>query len=199
MTLAEKFSTLIYGNWPYDVWLGRRTPVTIDGPGMQATLSAEAAWYADGTWPTTQPPKDETSGHFRWLSTRPSNEDGSSLSTWLVEHHRWDAQTWRANIAGERLVRWLDAYIAANKTAPAALKTPWSVAILRTAKHLNRIKTGNDAGWRRFFVHQGRIAAALMIPEMRATLPAALARFGTDVDAQILRDGGHISRAPQIS
>ena len=199
MSVTEKLSNVLCRSWPYDVWLGRRAPAAIEGPGMQALLSAEAAWYADGAWPATQPPKDEPIGHFRWLSAMPLNADGGSLSAWLVAHHRWDTQTWRADIAGERLVRWLDAYDAADKTAPAELKASWGVAILRTAKHLNRIKVAHGLTWRRFFVHQGRIAAALMMPDMRATLPAALARLGADVDAQILHDGGHVSRAPQIA
>ena len=199
MTIAEKLFTVMYHSWPYDVWLGRRAPSAIEGPSMQALLSAEAAWHADGAWPITQPPKNETTGNFRWLSAMPLGADGGILNRWLVSHHRWNAQTWRADIAGERLVRWLDAYITAGKTVPEELKISWAVAILRTAKHLNRIKTGNGSAWRYFFVHQGRIAAALMIPNMRATLPAALARLGIDVDAQILPDGGHMSRAPQIA
>lgn len=199
MTVAEKLTAIMFRGWPYDVWLGRRTPSNIEGPGMNAMLSAEAAWYADGTWPIIQPPKDEQAGHFRWLASATLGADGAPLGAWLNAHDRWDAHTWRADLAGERLVRWLDAYVAADKTTPVELKASWTVAILRTAKHLNRIKAGNGPTWQRFFVHQGRIAAALMIPEMRATLPAALARLGTDVDTQILRDGGHISRAPQIA
>ena len=199
MTIAEKLSNVMYRSWPYDVWLGRRAPSAIEGPSMQALLSAEAAWHADGAWPIMQPPNDETTGNFRWLSAMSLGADGGILNRWLVSHHRWNAQTWRADVAGERLVRWLDAYITADKTVPEELKISWAVAILRTAKHLNRIKTGNGSAWRYFFVHQGRIAAALMIPNMRATLPAALARLGIDVDAQILPDGGHMSRAPQIA
>lgn len=199
MSITETLSNVLYRSWPYNVWLGRRAPAAIEGPGIQALLSAEAAWYADGTWPATIPPKDKTTGHFRWISAMPLNADGSSLSAWLVAHHRWDTQTWRADIAGERLVRWLDAYVAADTTVPAELKASWAVEILRTAKYLNRVKAADGLTWRRFFVHQGHISAALMIPDMRASLPAALARLGTDVDAQILRDGGHVSRAPQIT
>ena len=199
MSVAEKFSHLAYRSWPYGVWLGRRAPSTIEGPGMNSALSAEAAWYADGAWPITQPPNDETIGHFRWLHAVSLEADSGILGGWLGAHHRWDAQTWRPEVAGERLVRWLDAYVATDKTIPAELKVMWAVAILRTAKHLNRMHGGNGYAWQRFFVHQARIAAALMIPDMRATLPTALARLGADVDVQILRDGGHVSRAPQIA
>ena len=203
MTVAEKMSTMMYRSWPYDVWLGRRMPSAIEGPGMQAELSAEAAWYADGIWPVVQPPMDDQIGHFRWLNAAALGVNnsplGTWLDTWLSSHHRWDAKIWRADIAGERLVRWLDAYVADAISFPVAVTTPWAGAILRTAKYLHHIKIGNAPAWRRFFVHQGRIAAALMIPEMRTKLPAALARLGVDVDTHILADGGHISRAPQIA
>ena len=199
MSVAEKLTAMMYRSRPYDVWLGRRMPSDIEGPGMNAVLSAEAAWYADGAWPTTHPPKDQQAGHFRWLASATLGADDVSLGDWLHAHDRWDPRSWRADLAGERLVRWLDAYVTTNQTVSTDVKKAWAFAILRTAKHLNRTKAGDAFAWRQFFVHQGRITAALMIPEMRATLPTALARFGIDVDSQILHDGGHISRAPQIA
>ncbi len=199
MIIAEHLRTTIYRSWPYHVWLGRRIPTAIRGPGMDGALSAEAAWYADGAWPVTQIPKHESVGHFRWLASTPLDASIPALGAWLSAHDRWDAHAWRADIAGERLVRWLDAYVGAEHGIPRGIVTPWTTAMLRTAKHLNRAKADKTPAWRRFFVHQGRIAAALMLPEMRTTLPAALLRLGADVDAQILGDGGHISRAPQIA
>ncbi|MEQ8319714.1 MAG: heparinase II/III family protein [Rhodospirillales bacterium] len=216
--MPERLSTLIYRSAVYDWFLPSRAPSSVRAPlGLQGNqhgatnggphrglsgLGAQTAWAADMQFAphAAATPADQITlrDDFRDITMVDANPPDlwPAISSWISRHRRWDPKSWRSDILAERLTRWLSVYDAVSIGIDADDRARWATEILRSAKHLNRIRIGNVDPWRRFLVHQTRINAALALPEMEATLQKRLNELGQDVDRQILGDGGHIERAP---
>lgn len=197
----ERCLNALYRTKLYDLYLGRGLPPQITSSIFDHTLSAQALWYAEGLNPSQNHLDATRVGHFRTLPVLTSDvsETNRTLAAWFTSHDRYSADTWRADITGERVTRWVNAFPILGPAMRIQMSALWLMQIRRHARHLNRSPMSGAAGWRLFLYHQGRIAAALALPEMSDTLPERLRIFGSVVDQQVLGDGAHVSGSPAIS
>ncbi len=189
---------LIFRSAVYDWLLPSRPPASVRAPQGIKGLGAAAAWGADrlaAPAPGTPPAVRDDFRHLDPATARP-DDAWPGIAGWIGDHRRWAAATWRADILGERITRWLSVFDIIAPGIDPADREMWAAEILRQARHLNRAPLDGIAPWRRILVHQARINAAIALPELESGLPKRLAEFGHDVDRQILGDGGHIERAP---
>lgn len=196
--VPDRFRHLIFRSAVYDWLLAAKPPASVRVPGGNAGLACEACWYADALTPPQGMTAPVQRADFRWLGQphARSAEAWPHIDAWISEHRRWRQDHWRTDILAERLTRWLGAYDIVSIGIDPDQRQAWAAAILQSAKHLGRAPLEGIQPWRRFLVHQGRINAAIALPELEQTLPRRLAEFGQDVDKQILGDGGHVERAP---
>lgn len=197
----ERCIIALYRTKLYDLYLGRGLPAQITSSVFDHTLSAEALWYAEGLNPTHNHMEATRVGHFRTLPVMTSDvsETNRTLAAWFTSHDRYSADTWRADITGERVTRWINAFPTLGPDMRIQMSALWLMQIRRHARHLNRPPLSATSGWRLFLYHQGRIAAALALAQMSGTLTEKLRAFGEIVDQQVLADGSHVSRSPAVS
>ncbi len=188
---------LVFRSRVYDWLLPSRPPGSVRAPQGIGGLGAGSAWAADRLAPPSIAAPPLPRDDFRQLSPTARAEDAwPVISSWIAGNRHWSAQSWRADVLGERLTRWLAAFDAVGPGIDPAARESWATEILRSAKHLNRAPLDGLRPWRRMLAHQGRINAALALPELESGLQRRLNDFGDDVDRQVLSDGGHIERAP---
>lgn len=189
---------LIFRSAFYDWLIKPRPPASVRAPQGLRGLGSAAAWAADRLAPPAPGVRHEIRDDFRHLTpadTRP--EDAwPAIDSWIRDHRRWTAQSWRADILAERLTRWLSVFDIVGPGIDPGERETWAAEILRSARHLNRAPLDGIAPWRRIIVHQARINASIALPELESGLQRRLNDFGNDVDRQVLGDGGHIERAP---
>ena len=199
--LFERCLNTLYRSKVYDLYLGRHLPPSITSSAFDHTLSAQTLCFAEGLNLTKNHLESARAGHFRTLPIMTNNvsETNRTLAAWFTSHDRFDPETWRTDIVGERLTRWINAFPIIGPTMKIQMSALWLMQIRRHARHLNHASTSNISGWQRFLYHQGRVISALAVDGFSATLPDRLRAFGDDVDQQILGDGGHVSRSPAIA
>lgn len=199
--LFERCLNTVYRSKIYDLYLGRNLPPPITMAGFDHTLSAQTLWYAEGLSLTKNHLESARVGHFRTLPimTNDVSETNRTLAAWFTSHDRFDPETWRVDIVGERLTRWINAFPIIAPAMKIQMSALWLMQIKRHARHLNHASTSSISGWQRFLYHQGRVISALTLTGLSSTLPDRLRDFGDDVDQQILGDGGHVSRSPAIA
>lgn len=189
---------LIFRSAVYDWLLPSRAPDSVRAPQGIKGLGALAAWAADRL-PIPGPGTPlRIRDDFRQLDPAIAHPDDTwpGIGEWIKRHRRWAPATWRADILGERLTRWLSVFDIIGPGIDPSDRELWAAEILREARHLNRAPLDGLAPWRRIVVHQARINAAIALPELETGLQRRLSDFGHDVDRQILGDGGHVERAP---
>jgi uncharacterized heparinase superfamily protein len=199
--LIERCLNALYRTKLYDIYLGRRLPPPISSPAFDHTLSAQALWYAEGATQSHSHLEAARDGHFRTLPIMTSDisEANRTLAAWFTSHDRFDLETWRADIASERVTRWINAYPLISPDMSIQMSALWRMQINRHIRHLNGIPKSAITGWRRFLYHQMRVATALVVEGAKPRLQDFLNALGEDVDQQIWPDGGHISRSPSIA
>lgn len=199
--LIERCLNALYRSKLYDIYLGRRLPPPVTSPAFDHTLSAQTLWYAEGINPGHSHLEAARSGHFRTLPilTSDMSEANRTLAAWFTSHDRFDTETWRADIASERVTRWINAYPSIGPNMSIQMSALWRMQINRHLRHLNRTRKAAITGWRRFLYHQMRVATALVVGDAKPDLQERLNALGEDVDDQIWPDGGHRSRSPSIT
>lgn len=199
--LFERCLNTLYRSKAYDLYLGQKLPPLITMSVFDHTLSAHALCYAEGLNPIKNHLEATKVGHFRTLPIMTNNvsDTNRTLAAWFTSHNRFSPDTWRADIVGERITRWINAFPVIGPTMRIQMSALWLMQIRRHARHLNRPPSSGIKPWKRFLYHQGRLVSALELEELSHTLPDRLRAFGDDVDQQILGDGGHVSRSPAIA
>lgn len=140
---------------------------------------------------------------FAWL--RDLAADGSSLAQaralaliekWLDRHWRWQALPWRPDVTGRRVLSWLGHAGFLLPAAEGALPSRFTEGLARQTRHLARSAALAPVGSPRLTAAGGLIAGALALGFRRSVVARGLDLLGAEIAAQILSDGGHISRNP---
>lgn len=121
-----------------------------------------------------------------------------AIVDWLDIFGRWHPYTWRADIVGNRLVNWLTHYgfLGWAEDDPAArrfLKVAGS-----QVSHLSRSYGDPRNGYDRLAAAKGLIYAGIALSDCGRHLDTGLNAMREQLEAQILPDGGHISRSPGV-
>ncbi|HEX6958119.1 MAG TPA: heparinase II/III family protein [Ferrovibrio sp.] len=125
----------------------------------------------------------------------------SLLVSWLERHRRIQGLPWRADLAGRRLVNWLSYAHFLLQDADERFAHDFLLAIARHAAHLGRAARLAPPGLPRFSALLGLAYAAECLPpdarqDSAQHKQAAIRDLCVALDAQVLADGGHVSRNP---
>jgi uncharacterized heparinase superfamily protein len=114
-------------------------------------------------------------------------------SDWLQQFDIYDRPAWRADVIGHRLFAWLEYFdrLAADETLRAALLK----SLARQSRHLARVAHHEAPGLVRLAALRG-LVATLAAQVLDRALARALQHFAREIEAQIMPDGGHITRNP---
>lgn len=120
------------------------------------------------------------------------------LVGWLRARGRYPAVAWRADVSGRRLTSWITHFEFLSSGIDEAFRYWLSYELMGEARHLARTRMFAPAGAGRFAAVKGLVYAACCLPGRRHTLDRWLRALETEIDRQILLDGGHVDRNPSL-
>ncbi len=160
-----------------------------------------------GTMPWSVPPSGPAAAEamhgFSWLmdlkalgteAARTRARD--LLRGWIRANPRWNEQAWQPGVLGRRLVAWLACADFALDDGDLALRDAFFRSANMQARHLLRGSVHETGTAAAFAAIRGRMAAALCLGI--GTLDSALGLLEGEIDHQILDDGCHSQRNPQV-
>ncbi|HVA14983.1 MAG TPA: heparinase II/III family protein [Stellaceae bacterium] len=138
---------------------------------------------------------------FHWLAdlaalgSEPAWETARRWTAdWIAHFDIYDRLAWRADIIGDRLFAWLEHFD--RLSVDVALGQAMRRSLARQSRHLARVAHREAPGLPRLAALRGLIAA-LAAQALDRALAHALQHFAGETEAQILPDGGHITRNPE--
>ena len=121
----------------------------------------------------------------------------SLVADWIAKHSlSIRGLPWQPAIAGRRLSQWLLASHFLLDGADDAFGHDFLLSIARHATHLKRASSFAPAGWPRFDATLGAAYGAEALGQAQDKV--ALQALCAALDAQVLADGGHVSRNPSL-
>lgn len=139
---------------------------------------------------------------FDWLPHLASNQDQQEwarelVDNWCDEFGRLNPFTWRLGATADRVWNWLRTGATLFDVGDQDKCETRRAVLARQVRHLRASLGANpdsQARWRGAFV---LVAAALIYGDSEQRLDEAVARLDMEMTAQILPDGGHVSRNPE--
>lgn len=121
------------------------------------------------------------------------------IADWLAGQDRWQHASWSAPILGARLAAWIS---AAHFFLPAMDKTlqyQMMVSIARQLRSLAQLVPDGMTGLPALLAYKGMIYAGLNLPDQgQKVIGLALELLTRRLNEEILPDGGHVFRSPQL-
>lgn len=170
-------------------------------PGGQVQMSAGTPWDADV--PNRQ--WEEELQSFEWLwhfNARPGHDTskhaGWLVNSWLERHRKCEGLSWEPHVLGRRLVSWFANWSLIIGTADMVWRSSLLLSMARQARHLRRSAQSAPIGLPRLQAAWSLAMVGLCMPNERRSFERGLALLERELQQQILADGGHISRSPEI-
>jgi uncharacterized heparinase superfamily protein len=118
---------------------------------------------------------------------------------WLAENAAWHPIAWRSDVLATRIFAWIAHFdeIVGRDPDPAAQKSLLA-SLARQLRHLARTAAWECAGADRLRALKGLVAGLCVLGGSPARLNKGLWLLDRELTAQILPDGGHISRSPSL-
>lgn len=118
------------------------------------------------------------------------------IEDWIDRQDRWDRLAWRPHVIGRRLISWVSNGDLIMDGSDLIYRSALLRNMARQARHLARTATTAPAGEPRFTAAAGLVFSGLCLSEGKRRLDKGLTLLCHEIEAQILPDGGHISRNP---
>ncbi|MEK9754762.1 MAG: heparinase II/III family protein, partial [Rhodospirillaceae bacterium] len=198
--MAKGLRAKFFASRLYDTSLGSRAepprpvPAALAGAMASAMSSAMSGGAADAAG-------DDT---FVWLAALPMEPDGETLAkararlaAWLAANRGWHAETWRADLIGQRLTHGIARFAGLAAGAPAEFTAVLAGQLRREARHLFRLAPAAFASHDPFQAGLGAIMAARFLPGFERRLGDAVGGLLDQVPQWIYPDGGHRARQPE--
>lgn len=141
---------------------------------------------------------------FRWLrhlsaaGTDLAAANARSLVTDWMAHSGRDVagQAWEPGITAKRVIAWLQHSSLILNGAELPFYRAFLASLATQVRYLRAVAPEMDAGKERLRVRIALAFASLSLPSSASAVRAAARHLDTELTAQILPDGGHISRNP---
>ncbi len=200
-TLPRAFAVKMIDPWPGNIETGRNLCKGLFTAGGAAIPFAHDLWDE-----TDQYPQWSSQLHgFTWLrDLRALGGDQARrlarqiVDRWIAQNDRWDAGIWKADILGQRITMWLSTYDFFCGSADERFQERYIGSLMRQTKHLSRVFPENLEGIKLLRAAKGLIFAGLAFPGRHAWAVQGFDCILQELPKQILKDGGHISRSPQM-
>lgn len=118
------------------------------------------------------------------------------LESWDAAFGSYSPVVWQADVLSRRLANWLIHYDALFAGVEPAFRMQVLDSIARQLRHLRRVAASETDGDGRLDALAAMIYAEVCVADDPERLERAMALLETELDAQILSDGGHLSRSP---
>jgi uncharacterized heparinase superfamily protein len=152
------------------------------------------------------PPSEEwakTLLGFRWLRHLRAAESGITranaralVDEWIAVQGGWHPVGWRPDILSRRIISWLSQSPLILHDADAAFHRRFLRNLLRQVRYLRHAVNITSDGVPRLQALIALTYSALCISGQSRHLRATTKRLASEIERQILPDGGHISRNP---
>lgn len=129
----------------------------------------------------------EAGQHVRWL-----------ITTWLSEHGQWDPVAWQPAVIARRLISWLCHSGMILEGADLIWRSTFMRSVARQTRHLERTAEWGEEGAHRMTAAVALALAGLCLPNGAKRLSRGIRLMHHEIDNQILADGGHMSRNPEV-
>lgn len=192
--------------WPGDPSLGR---ALLDGTfshlGETHTLSSAnelpqnaspqwLKWFHSLSWLTD----------LKALSGTPQGGEASYfarewVSAWVVANQKWTHPAWDVCVTADRVINWIWTwdFLISGESAGAFERILRNTAA-RDARHLFKSTPHANTGFARFHSLQAQLFAAFVLVGNERSQNQILARLEAEINVQVLPDGGHIERNPEL-
>lgn len=219
MRLGETF----YRTPLYNLLLGRRGPRALShnlidpwpGDPAEADRLFQGQWrFGDEEHLARQGPWTVTKASTQWWADlhgfvwlrhfhAAGNETAARaarglVGQWLDRYGRYEDLAWRPDVAGRRLQSWLAHARFVLTGADPALRHAYLASAARQLRHLARTRTEATPGLPRLTAELGHALGHLALGREGERNRAPLAEAAEEVARQILPDGGHASRSPEM-
>jgi uncharacterized heparinase superfamily protein len=139
---------------------------------------------------------------FRWLrdlravgGPEPRHHARAMVESWVRHYGRWSKETWRPDIAGERIASWISHYDFFSG-GDEIFQDQFFDSIIRQARHLRRALPGDLYGLGMLKAIKGLLYAGVAFEGYEIWIEQSLEFLEKEVSRQILFDGAHVSRSP---
>lgn len=186
--------------WPGDIYAGR---LLLDGKFM---ISNQVIPMTDLWMPEEADPTVLAELHsFAWLRDLRALGDNSArrlarqlIVNWIDRNQDWRLYPWQAVITGHRVANWIALYDFFCSSADESFRVLFFREMARQVRHLLYVRENASTSWERICALKGVIYASASFPGENDRLDGLLPELEKEIQAQILPDGGHVSRSPQI-
>ena len=185
--------------WPGEARLGSDLVQGIHRFAGQTRQQEVPDWF-----PTGVCPKFTADLHsFEWL--RDLRALGGDIArrharfmmrSWMEQNSVWNPVAWEPVTLARRLSNWLAMYDCFCTSADDEFRRMVMDSLKRQSRHLARAFATVPKGAGRFTALKGLFYSGICMMKGESRLALALKLLGPELNAQILADGGHISRNP---
>ena len=120
------------------------------------------------------------------------------IERWIDTNGRWHPLSWRPHILGERLVNWFASYGFVCTGADEGFRRRFFQSTSRQVRHLSRVAASEAADARRILAAKGLIYSGICMPGQEENASAGIRLLEREMERQILADGGHFQRSPDL-
>ena len=139
---------------------------------------------------------------FNWLADVNSvGQDGEGKGralcvSWTDHFGRWDAFAWRVDVTADRVINWLNAAPIIINPLDQPTRVMVMDSLARQVRHLQLSLEEPTTLAGDFRRGVALVLAGTCLPDGEAFLQTGLSHLETTLQAQLLADGGHVSRSP---
>lgn len=186
--------------WPGDVYKGRQL---LDGKFILANeiISMTDLWMPSDASPIALKELHQ----FNWLRDLRALGDNMArrlarqlISNWIDRNQDWQMYSWQVGITGCRVANWLALYDFFCSSADDSFRNLFFREISRQVRHLMYSWEDAPTSLERFWALKGIIFTAITFPGETHRLEGLLTQLEKEVKEQILPDGGHQTRNPDL-
>ncbi len=142
---------------------------------------------------------------FAWLNALQKSARGlhqvharALIGEWAHRARQFSPLVWRSDVAARRLISWTQHAEFLINGAPGEFEAVFLNTVTRHVRHLNRVLAREPMVGRRLQIAIALVYASLGFSGLENSRQNAYGRLAAELTAQILPDGGHVSRNPSI-
>lgn len=144
---------------------------------------------------------------FRWLRHLRAANDAESYGDakkfteiWIKEcGRRVSGVAWEPDVTAQRVIAWLSHSPIVLKNQDRNFYRRFVKSLAVQIRYLHKVAPAVRDGEKRFRVRIALAMATLALPANPAAIKSAARQLDNEIEKQILADGGHISRNPQVT
>ena len=152
------------------------------------------------------PPSDEWATAllgFSWLRHLRASDSGITranaralVEEWIASQGGWHPLGWRPDVLSRRIISWLSQSPLLLQDADIRFYRRFLRSLIRQVRYLRHTAGEAQRGIGRMQATIALTYAALCVAGQARHIKSATARLSTEIERQILPDGGHVSRNP---